>query len=35
LHDKEMPLTNPSEISDQLEVKFNNSIYNKSLHENR
>jgi lysine 2,3-aminomutase len=35
LHDNEMPLTNPSEISDELEARFINSIYNKSLYEVR
>lgn len=35
LHDNEMPLTNPSEISDELEKRFINSIYNRRLHEIR
>jgi lysine 2,3-aminomutase len=35
LYDNEMPLTNPSEISDELEKRFINSIYNRRLHEIR
>jgi len=33
LYDNEMPLTNPSEISDELEKRFVNSIYNRRLYE--